>query len=108
MQVSDKGPENAQGSTTRHGGGAFTPTPKTPEQLKKQISALESALNVSFTPHAESQQHILKDLSVKELREFHATRYNAMVTILPYIKRGEPVPEEIKERFATRFASSTT
>jgi superfamily II DNA or RNA helicase len=102
MKVLDTGADTAVDSNTRLSGAAFTPTPKTDDKLREQLSALESTLNVSLIPHAttERTQPLLNDLSVKELREFHATRYHAMVTILPYIKRGEPVPEAIKERFA--------
>lgn len=105
MKVVQKGAENAEGSHTPPIGGPFTPIPKTPDQLKAQVSAIESALNVPLIPHAQAKaaETIHNQLSVHELREFHATRYNAMVTILPYIKRGEVIPEEVKERFANQI-----
>jgi superfamily II DNA or RNA helicase len=95
-------------SSSRTDGRFVADRTKAYDVLDAQLKAVETALGVALVPPSisanrnpnpeELQQHLR--LPHSDLRSAHKVRYDALVSVLPYLKREQLVPEEIKERFA--------
>jgi superfamily II DNA or RNA helicase len=100
----DSAPAGQEPGAASRSSGSFVPTRKSEDRLTQQLGQVEQALNVSLVPPsagngaALTSSHLM--LTDAEVRDHHRVRYDAMRSVLPYLKKGELLPEDIKERFS--------
>ena len=84
--------------------GPYVPVPKAEGQLRLQVAQVEEVLKVPLIPPSviPSVDPVKSYLALPgaELREAAKVRYDAIVSIVPYLRRGEEVPQHIVEKFA--------